>query len=128
MTTNQLRILKAHRREKIIIQLVASDWVVRRDCGFRRGERSAFAEWLARDMRHRAAMRELSRVWFLLNAPRLAGRGPALDAAIDAEVMRRERAAAAPRAAEHIPLEQSHRQVSLDSRPDALPSARIRRR
>lgn len=69
----------------------AADWLARRGAGLTVEEQTAFSAWLLADPRHAAAAAEIDQAWSRLQQPRLAGKGSALLAAIDAQVARRTR-------------------------------------
>ncbi len=66
---------------------LAADWVARRDAGLSPAEERAYAEWLAADPRHRAAIARLEFAWDSLDQPRRNGQA---DAALG-ELARRAR-------------------------------------
>jgi transmembrane sensor len=79
------------RDSAVAIEAAASDWIVRRDSGLSDQEQRAFANWLAADPRHAAAVGELEQAWTFLDRPRAAGRADEMAGKLRSRVSERRR-------------------------------------
>jgi transmembrane sensor len=73
------------------IDLVASNWILRRDAGLTSAEEAEFAQWQAEDPRHADAVARKAQAWSALDRPLYAGQADRLIERLNARAVKRRR-------------------------------------